>query len=66
MKRPLVHRLREEHGLSERRVCEAVGLSRSVERYVRRPDRDEEGIEVLLELVERFLERGLDKLLLKI
>lgn len=66
MKRPLVQMLREEHGFSERRACEAVGLSRSVARYERRPDRDEEVIAVLLELAERFPERGSDKLFLLI
>lgn len=54
--------LREEHGFSERRACAAVGLSRSVARYVPRPDQDDEVIAMLQELVERFPERGFSKL----
>lgn len=54
--------LRSEHGFSERRACEAVGLSRSVARYAPRPDRDEEVIAMVLELAERFPERGFGKL----
>lgn len=54
--------LREEHGFSERRACQAVGLSRSVARYRRRPDRDEEVIAVLQELAERYPDRGFHKL----
>ena len=54
--------LREEHGFSERRACKAVGLSRSVARYERKPDRDDEVIAVLQELVERFPDRGIGKL----
>jgi putative transposase len=52
----------EEHGLSERRACAAVGISRSVARYRPRPDRDEEVIAVLLELSETYPERGFSKL----
>ncbi len=51
-----------EHGLSERRACKAVGLSRSVARYPRRPDRDDAVIAVLQELAERFEDRGFSKL----
>ncbi len=54
--------LQEAHGLSERRACAAVGLSRSVARYAPRPNRDERLIGVLLELAERFPERGFGKL----
>jgi len=54
--------LRDEHGFSERRACKAVGLSRSVARYERRPDQDEEVIIVLLELSERYPDRGFGKL----
>ncbi len=52
----------EEHGLSERRACAVVGISRSVSRYSPRPDRDEEVIAVLLELSETCPERGFSKL----
>lgn len=54
--------LREEHGFSERRACKAVGLSRSVARYERCPDQDEKLIIVLLELSERYPDRGFGKL----
>jgi putative transposase len=52
----------DRHDWSERRACQAVGLSRSTARYRRRPDRDEAVIALLAELVERFPERGFDKL----
>ncbi|WP_197331662.1 IS3 family transposase [Ralstonia syzygii] len=61
-KRPLVAWLMEHHSWSERRACTAIGLSRSTARYQRRPDRDEEVIALLAELVERFPERGFGKL----
>ena len=54
--------LREQHGFSERRAYQAVGLSRSVARYERRPDRDDEVIAVLLKVAERFPECCFDKL----
>lgn len=54
--------LQDEHGFSERRACKAVGLSRSVARYQRRPSKDENVIAVLLELSERFPDRGFGKL----
>ena len=52
----------ERHDWSERRACQAVGLSRSTARYRCRPDRDEVVIALLAELAERFPERGFDKL----
>jgi len=50
-----------QYGLSLRRACKAVGLSRTV--YAYRPDRsaDDEVIAVLQELAERFPERGFGK-----
>lgn len=51
-----------EHGLSQRQACAAVGLARSTARYEPAPDRDEAVIAVLLELAERFPERGFGKL----
>lgn len=50
-----------QFGLSQRRACKAVGLSRTV--YAYRPDRsaDDEVIAVLQELAERFPERGFGK-----
>ncbi len=52
----------EQHGFSERRACKAVGLSRSVARYERRPSQDEAVVALLLELSERFPDRGFSKL----
>lgn len=51
-----------EYGLSQRQTCEAIGLARSTARYAPAPDRDEAVIAVLLELAERFPERGFGKL----
>ena len=51
----------EEHGLSERRACTAVGLSRSVARYRPCADRDGEVIAVLQELAQSHPERGFSK-----
>ena len=50
-----------QYGLSQRRACHAVGLSRTV--YAYRPDRsaDDEVIAVLQELAERFPERDFGK-----
>jgi len=48
-----------EQGWSERRACQALGVSRSALRYKAHPDRDEPVIAVL---AERFPERGVDKL----
>jgi len=50
----------DEHGLSQRQACAVVGLARSTARYVPAPD--EEVIAVLLELAERFPERGFGEL----
>lgn len=54
--------LRQAHGFSERRACQAIGLSRSVARYEARPDQDEEVIVVLMELAERYPDRDYGKL----
>lgn len=48
--------------MSERRACQAVGLTRSVYRYRLRPDRDQEVIEALLELAHREPEYGFGKI----
>lgn len=58
----MVDALVEDHGLSERHACRAAGLSRSVRRYQRVPDKDEPVIAVLAELAERHAERGFSKL----
>ena len=52
----------DEHDFSERRACRLVGLSRSVARYVVNLAQDEAVIALLLELSERFPERGFSKL----
>jgi putative transposase len=52
----------EEHGLSERRACAAVGISRSVARYRPCPDREDEVIALPLELSDSYPERGFSKL----
>lgn len=61
-KRHLVAFVRQEHGLSERRACAALELSRSVNRYVRRPNDDYLIIEALLKLAERHPDLGFGKL----
>jgi putative transposase len=58
----LVVELRREHGLTERRACAAVSLRRSVYRYRRQPNRDEDLIQLLLELAHRRPEEGFPKL----
>jgi putative transposase len=62
VKRELVGELRREHKPTERRACAAVSLGRSVYRYRRRPNRDEELIKQLLELAHRRPEEGFPKL----
>lgn len=62
VKRELVAELRRDHGLTERRACAAVSLRRSVYRYRRRPNRDEELIKGLLELAHQRPEEGFPKL----
>jgi hypothetical protein len=62
VKRELVAGLQQEHGLTERRACAAVSLGRSVYRYRRRPNRDDELIKLLLELAHRRPEEGFPKL----
>jgi len=52
----------EQHGLSERRACQAAGLARAVARYAPKPNGDEAVITVLMELAKRFPERGFGKL----
>jgi putative transposase len=52
----------QEHGMSQRRACQALGMARSVMRYRKVPDRDDPVIATLQELVERYPERGFGKL----
>ena len=54
--------LRRDHGLTERRACAAVSLRRSVYRYRKRPNRDGEIVEQLLQLAHRRPEEGFPKL----
>lgn len=61
-RREVAEALVSEHGLSQRRACLAACLSRSVARYQRKADQDEEVVVVLQELAERFPERGFSKL----
>lgn len=51
----------QQHGLSQRRACRAVSLSRSTLRYEREASDDEPIIAVLQELTERFPDRGFGK-----
>jgi len=62
VKRELVEYAVGAHGLSVRRACRAVALSRTVYTYRPKPNRDEEVIAVLHELVERFPRYGFKKL----
>ena len=54
--------LQRERGLSERRACAAVNLRRSVYRYRCRPNRDDELVEMLLQLAHQRPEEGFPKL----
>jgi putative transposase len=58
----LARDLQQFHGFSERRACQAVGLTRSVYRYRPRPDRDQEVIDELLALAHHKPEYGFGKL----
>lgn len=58
----MVQVLRQEHHLSERRACQAVGLSRSVYRYQPDRSRDQAIVEALLELAHQKPELGFAKL----
>jgi putative transposase len=58
----VVTALTQDHGLSQRRACQAAGVARSVVRYRKQPDRDDAVIALLQELVERYPERGFGKL----
>jgi putative transposase len=61
-KREVVQALRQEHHLSERRACQAVGLSRSVYRYQPDTTADQPIVEVLLQLAHQKPELGFAKL----
>lgn len=52
----------QDHGLSQRRACQAAGVARSVIRYRKTPDQDALVISTLQELVESYPERGFGKL----
>ena len=54
--------LRQEHHLSERRACQAAGLSRSVNRYQPDSKADQPIVEALLELAHKKPELGFGKL----
>ena len=54
--------LQTEHGLSERRACNAVRLQRSVYHYVPRPNADGPIVKLLLELAWQRSEQGFAKL----
>lgn len=54
--------MRQEHGLSIRRACGAVGLSRSVYRYQAKPRDDGPIVEQLVTLAERYPRYGFGKL----
>jgi putative transposase len=58
----VVQALRQEHQLSERRACQAAGLSRSVYRYQPDTRRDQPIVEALLELAHKRPELGFAKL----
>ncbi len=54
--------MQTEHGLSERRACNAVGLQRSVYHYEPRPNADGPIVKLLLELAWQRPEQGFGKL----
>ena len=54
--------MRQEHGLSGRQACLAVGLRRSVYRYTPQPSKDQQVIELLVELAHQKPELGFKKL----
>ena len=54
--------VQEEHRFSERRACEVLAFSRSVNRYVPRPNEDQVIIEALLALSDRHPDLGFGKL----
>lgn len=58
----MVQALRQDHQLSERRACQAVGLSRSVYRYQPDTTADQPIVKALLELAHRKPELGFAKL----
>ncbi len=61
----MVDYLVSTHGLSYRRSCYALKLSRSVYRYQPADKKDEDVIEALLELTERYPRYGFKKLFIK-
>ena len=54
--------MRRTYGLSIRKACLAIGLSRSVYRYQARPRDDTETIELLVKLADRYPRYGFGKL----
>lgn len=62
----MVDYLVSEHGLSYRRSCNALKLSRSVYRYQPADKKDEDVIEALLELTEWYPRYGFKKLFIKV
>lgn len=62
----MVDYLVSEHGLSHRKSCEVLTLSRSVYRYQPAQRHDEEIVSTLLNLTERYPRYGFKKLFIKI
>jgi putative transposase len=62
----MVDYLVSEHGLSYRRSCKSLRLSRSVYRYQPADKKDEDVIQTLLELTERYPRYGFKKLFIKV
>lgn len=54
--------VRQEHGLSERRACTVLAISRSVNRYEPQPKDDQIVIKALMRLSDRHPELGFGKL----